>query len=103
MMKKIMFLVLIFALAATPAFAANQCLEKCGSKLGTGLTNVLLGWSEIFTEPYEAAKNDENVLVGVGKGLWNAVGDTVGGALNTVTFFIHGYSVPLPEGGIQLS
>ena len=103
MIKKVSILVVVFALVAAPAFAAeSQCMEKCMGKLGYGLTNLLLGWTEIFQEPYKAGKNGQNVLTGVGKGLWNAIGDTVGGALNTVTFFIPQIDVPLPEGGTDI-
>jgi len=102
MMKKISIWLVIFTLVAAPAFAdGGQCMQKCMGKAGDGLTNLALGWTEIFTEPYDAGKKGDNVLVGLGKGLWNAVGDTVGGAINLVTFFIPKATVPLPEGGID--
>ena len=68
-------------------------------KLAYGLKNTLLGWTELFTEPYEAWKHGENLGAGVGEGVWNAVGKTVGGAVDVVTFPIPQISVPLPEGG----
>ena len=76
--------------------------EKIGGKLKFGLRNVLAGWTEIFTQPVDSSKAGENVLVGVGRGVWNAVGQTVGGAAHTVTFFIPQIDVPLPEGGTNL-
>ena len=103
MIKRVSIFLVIFALIASPAFAAgNQCMEKCAGKFGYGLTNVLLGWTEIFQEPYQAGKEGKNVLVGAGEGLVNAVGDTVGGALNLVTFFIPKLEIPLPEGGTDI-
>ena len=103
MIKKVSILLVIFALIASPAFAAgNQCMEKCAGKFGYGLTNVALGWTEILQEPYEAGKDGKNVVAGFGKGLVNAVGDTVGGALNLVTFFIPKLDIPLPEGGTDI-
>ena len=103
MIKKVSILLVIFALNATPVFAASEgCMGKCMGKLGYGLTNLLLGWTEIFQEPYKAAKSGGNVVKGLGKGLWNAVGDTVGGALHTITFFLPQVDVPLPEGGTDI-
>ncbi len=104
MIKRVSILLVIFVLLASPVFAmgGNDCMGKCMGKLGYGLTNLLLGWTEIFQEPYNAAKSGGNVVTGIGKGLWNAVGDTVGGVLHTVTFFIPQLDVPLPEGGTDI-
>jgi len=76
--------------------------NQAKGKLVYGLKNTLLGWTELFTEPYEACKNGTNVFVGLGKGVWNAAGQTVGGALHLVTFLITTIDVPLPEGGTEL-
>jgi hypothetical protein len=67
-------------------------------KLGFGVKNTLLGWTELFTEPMEA----ENKLAGIGYGLVDGVGNTVGGLVQTITFPITGLDVPLPEGGIAI-
>ena len=109
MTKKVFALLLIFVLLAGPVFAAQPSpwtkeadwTGKSLSKLGYGLKNVVLGWTEIFTQPSDAAKKGGNVVTGVGKGLWNAVADTLGGAIHTVTFFIP-VDVPLPDGGVSL-
>ena len=77
---------------------ANQAREK----LVYGLKNTLLGWTEILTEPYDTVQGGGNFFVGVGRGLWNAVGQTAGGALHLVTFPITQIDVPLPEGGTKL-
>ena len=92
----------IFALMTAPAFAASSWAngsysDQAVGKFKFGLTNTLLGWTEIFTEPY-ASKSIE----GVGKGLWNGIGDTVGGALHLVTFPFPMIDVPLPDGGTDV-
>ena len=76
--------------------------NQAKGKLVYGLKNVLFGWTELFTQPYEDAQNSENVFLGIGKGVWNGVGQTVGGALHAVTFPIPAIDVPLPEGGTHV-
>jgi len=76
--------------------------NQARGKFAFGLKNTLLGWTELFTEPYEAAKNHRNVAVGVGHGLLNGLVDTAGGAAHLVTFPITKFDLPLPEGGVQL-
>src|SRR3989338_8722143 len=76
--------------------------EKAGGKLKYGVTNLLLGWTSLFREPVQASQAGENVFVGLGRGVWNAVGQTVGGAVHTVTFPIPQINIPLPEGGTDL-
>ncbi len=74
--------------------------HQARGKLGFGLKNTLLGWTEFFTEPYKAAKGGQNVAGGIGRGLWNGLADTVGGAAHLVTFPITKLDLPLPEGGV---
>ena len=76
--------------------------EKATGKLKYGLTNALLGWTSLFREPVQASQAGENVFVGLGRGVWNAVGQTVGGAAHAVTFPIPQIDIPLPEGGTDL-
>ena len=76
--------------------------EKAGGKLKYGVTNLLLGWTSLFREPVQASQAGENVFVGLGRGVWNAVGQTVGGAVHSVTFPIPQIDIPLPEGGTDL-
>ena len=110
MTKRIGVVVFVLALAAAPtlAFAQSPWASESGwanqakGKFVYGAKNVLLGWTEIFTEPKNAITNGTNFFVGVGKGLWNAVGQEVGGALHLVTFPIPQIDIPLPEGGTQL-
>ena len=108
--KRIGVLVVGVALLAAPvaAFAASPWAEeatygsKVGAKLKYGLTNGLLGWTELFTEPYEAMQYGENFFIGLGRGVWNGVADTVLGAAHAVTFPIPQIDIPLPEGGTDI-
>ena len=76
--------------------------EQAGGKLKYGATNLLLGWTSLFREPVQASQAGENLFVGIGRGVWNAVGQTVGGAVDVVTFPIPQIDIPLPEGGTDL-
>ncbi len=108
--KRIGVLMVGVVLLAAPvnAFAASTWAEemtygsKVGAKLKYGLTNTFLGWTELFTEPYEATQYGENFFIGLGRGLWNGVGDTVLGAAHAITFPIPQIDLPLPEGGTDV-
>jgi len=106
-MKKLA-LTLILCMSALTAQAATDAQtpspwasgatygEQAWGKLGFGLKNLLLGWTELITEPFE----QKNVL-GIGQGLGNAVMDTVGGLLHTATAPVTSVDVPLPESGVN--
>ena len=108
--KRIGLLVLCVALLAGPvtASAASSWAsgatygEQATGKLKYGLTNLLLGWTELFREPKRASAAGENVFAGIGRGVWNAVGQTVGGVAHLVTFPIPAIDIPLPRGGTDL-
>ena len=74
--------------------------SQATGKLFYGAKNTLLGWTELFTEPYAASQAGRSVLGGLGKGALNAVGDTIGGAANLVTFPLTNVDVRLPDGGV---
>ena len=76
--------------------------NQAKGKLVYGLKNALLGWTEFFTQPRDTLNEGGNFFVGVGTGVWNGVGQTVGGALHLVTFPVTQIDIPLPEGGTQL-
>lgn len=105
--KRLGLLVLAAVLLAGPvsaSAASSWAMEttygaKAGGKLKYGLKNTLLGWTSLFRTPYEATQAGDNLLVGLGQGLWNAVGQTVGGVVHLVTFPLPQLDIPLPEGG----
>ncbi len=80
--------------------------DQALGKAGYGAKNMLLGWTELITEPYAAAtdkgRNSKSFLQGVGEGVWNATGQTIGGAADIATFPFTKSVVPLPEGGTSL-
>lgn len=114
-MKKLMLALLAVALLAAPTMAFAECnckaspwtakttyKDKALGKLDFGFRNFFGGWTEIFTEPYEANKAKTNIFEGVGKGLWYGIADEIGGVLHIATFPITQLDVPLPEGGTTL-
>lgn len=89
--------------SSAPWQKEREWSDQATGKLAYGLKNTLLGWTEIATEPYEAAAaKNGSIVKGIGEGIWNAVGQTIGGAVDVLTFPATGAVVPLPEGGIQL-
>ena len=76
--------------------------NRAAGKFGFGLKNLLLGWTDLFVEPKKTADEGGNVLVGVGKGLVDGIGNEVGGILHLITFPLTELDVPLPHGGTQL-
>ena len=92
----------LIASAASPWADEATWGAQATGKLKYGVTNLLLGWTSLFREPVQASQAGENVFVGIGRGVWNGVGQTVGGALHAVTFPLTMIDVPLPEGGTDL-
>ena len=103
-MKKILGLVLLLAVMFAPAsaFATDSYSDAVGSKLQGGLTNTLLGWTKVFSVPHDYQVEKKNPWAGVGKGLVDAIGCTVAGAFNLVTFPIPA-ELTLPDGGVNLN
>ena len=108
-MKKIMSLVVILSMILAPlAFAASPWTaektygDRVTGKLVFGLQNTLLGWIQLFAVPNQYASAGKNVWSGIGQGLVEATVDTVGGALQLVTFPIPA-DLPLPQNGVDLS
>ena len=93
---------LSLALAASPWTEESGYVNRANGKFGFGLKNAALGWTEIFTQPFDEAKEGGNAVVGFGKGIWTCVGQTVGGALHLATFPVTSVDIPLPENGNQL-
>ncbi len=88
--------------AASPWADESTYATKAAAKLKYGLTNTLLGWTSLIRTPVSASQSGENVLIGIAQGVWDAVGQTCGGALHLVTFPIPAVDVPLPKGGTDI-
>ena len=112
-MKKIsMLLIFLFVVSSLPALglAASPWTQettyqgKMMGKLGYGLKNLLLGWTEIISHPVKELQ-EGNKLEGFGRGLgtgvFHAIADTGGGAIQVITFPFTNFDVPLPEDGVQ--
>lgn len=76
--------------------------NRFGHKLGFGVKNLLLGWTDLFSEPKEACEANGNVLKGIGVGLKDTIENEVGGVVHIITSPITSVDAPLPEGGVQL-
>ena len=76
--------------------------NRAVGKLGFGVKNLLLGWTDLFVEPKEALDAGGNVFVGIGVGVKDAIENTLGGAVHIITFPLTEVDAPLPEGGTQL-
>ncbi len=107
-MKKILSLVVILSMLLAPmAFAASPWTaekaygDRVTGKLVFGLQNTLLGWIQLFAVPNQYANSGKNVWSGIGQGVVEAVVDTVGGAIQLVTFPIPA-DLPLPNNGVDL-
>ncbi len=87
--------------------AVEKYGAKVGSKIDYGMPNMLMGWTQIFTEPQDhrqttGAKWRQALstvgCVFVGAGL--AVVDTAGGFVNILTSPVP-VTIPLPRGGVD--
>lgn len=87
--------------AASPWTEKTTYGEKIQGKLVFGVTNVLLGWTDLFVEPNRYHNEGKNVWAGLGKGLVDTVLNEVGGAFHLVTFLIP-VDFPLPEDGVDV-
>lgn len=88
----------------TPSLWTSQvgyCRRAFG-KLGFGIKNLLLGWTELFTESHEAVIAGDSVFYSLAKGVTYAVLDELGGVVHLATFPITALDVPLPDGGTHV-
>ena len=76
--------------------------KRAIGKLGFGVKNLLLGWTDLVVEPKEAAQEGGNIFAGIGMGLKDALENELGGAVHILTFPLTEVDAPLPEGGTQL-
>jgi len=89
------------AFAGSPWTEKTTYGDKMTGKLDFGLRNLLGGWTELITEPKAAYDSKGNILYGVGRGVYNSIMYTLGGAVHLVTFPVP-IDVPLPENGVSL-
>lgn len=90
-------------LAASPWTTETPNSDKMVGKLGFGLKNLLLGWTEIIRQPVNGAK-EEHVIgftKGLATGLYDGVIYTLGGAMHVLTFPVTSIDVPLPNDGVR--
>lgn len=110
-MKKTFALLLLAAVFLSPSlvFAESPWTEKptynsqIAGKLQFGVKNMLLGWLDLFIEPVRSANHCEdsgNLATGIGKGVMDAIYNTVGGLAQAATFPLIA-DFPLPENGVQ--
>lgn len=123
MKRSTMVLMLALAMAIAPslAHAASPWTAEQGyanqsvAKFKFGMKNVLLGWTEIFSETQKHTCPDMQdgkctkksccpvtFGRGLGRGIVHFALDTVGGALHLVTFPLPQIDVPLPENGVDI-
>lgn len=106
-MRKALFLVLVMVLAASGVYAdeGESACKWCadlkstdmktfyGARIGNGLCNTVLGWSEIVFRPGKLVSAGENPVVAFVRSLGNAIARTGAGALELATFWTPGESV----------
>jgi len=108
MKKATLALVLALVMMAAPSlgFAASPWMEgetygeKVSGKLEFGIKNLLGGWTELITQPRDAEANGINILEATGRGIFDGVIYTVGGAVHAATFLIP-IDIELPNNGVQ--
>ena len=71
-------------------------------KLGFGMKNILLGWTELVTESCQAVKAGDNLFIGFAKGVEYTIANELGGVVQVATFPITALDTPLPDGGTQI-
>ena len=98
----------LHTLSLTSKYTASPWTSEVGytnravGKLGFGVTNLLLGWTELYTDTKKSVDAGDNFFLGLGKGLKTAVEDELGGVVHLVTFPITCLDAPLPGGGTQI-
>jgi len=98
----------LHTLSLTKDYTASPWTQEDGygkravAKLGFGVKNLVLGWTDLITETQEEVQGGGNFLKGLGVGLKDAVENELGGAVHLVTFPMTCLDAPLPEGGVKL-
>jgi len=95
MVKKVLAGMMI-AVMLLPAMAGTAAAYNAVDKLGRGVCNIITGWAEIPVQIMKETRDEGHVAamtVGVFKGIFCAIGRTLGGVVEAVTF-----PVPAPSG-----
>lgn len=107
-MRKVLLLLVIMIFAVSCGYAADEKAAGCwscanlksdnihtvyGARLCNGVSNAVLGWSEIFFRPGKLVAAGENPVVAFFRGLGNAIGRTGTGMVEVATFWTPGESV----------
>lgn len=85
----------------SPWVSETGWANQAKGKLIFGVKNLLLGWTDLITEPKEAVNAGGNFFTGLGSGVKDALFNTLGGVVHIVTFPITQVDAPLPEGGVN--
>ena len=101
-------ILLLIAFGAAPALA--DAAAGCGicehaesdsyavsapGKIGRGLVNAGLGWTNLFAQPTKSVRNGENFFAGVGKGFAHTFIRTLQGVVELGTFFLPPFEEPV--------
>ena len=106
---KILWIFLFFLSFSSNIFAASPWTEEVGygdrvtGKIVFGMANFWGGWISLYYEPVNAHQQNQNVVLGIGKGLAYGVIDTFGGLAHLLTAPVTVLDIPLPHNGVELS
>ncbi len=113
MFKKglVLFLFLLFITSAVYAADPSPWTKettygsKAWAKFKYGLSNLGFGWTEILSRPFDSVQSGSvyDMVMGLPYGLWNGLGDTLGGAAHLLTAPVTSLDIPLPDGGIDMA
>ena len=70
------------------AAEAQNFAKSAPGKIGRGLVNIGLGWTNLIAQPVHAGKSGGNVLNGIGKGFGYTVVRTVQGVVELGLFWL---------------
>jgi len=69
--------------------AESQSFAKSApGKLGRGVVNILLGWTNLFAQPIQAGKSGGSILSGIGNGFSNTLIRTIQGVVELGLFWL---------------
>lgn len=107
--SKILQTIILLLLFSSQAFAASPWTQEVGygdrvsGKVVYGMANLWGGWISLFYEPINAHHQNQNIALGVGKGVAYGVVETLGGLAHLLTAPITVLDIPLPHNGVELS